>query len=490
LDYVRIFDLVSSTWTQVGTSMMGNEMTVAFSSDGSVLAVGELMDNGFTKVSVHKLTGTTWHQLGSTINSRSSQDKAGKCIALSADGSIIAVGATGAHDDPNWLEVRVYQHVGEEWTQLGVDINGGLLSDERSNVVLSADGYTLALGGIGEGGQGMVRVFCFDLQMLMWSEAGENILGSTASKKFGRKVALSADASVLVVSAFEDNGRKRGHVGLYGANSSSLVPTPAPSSAQAVPSQIPSKLTSNPTESHPSTLPSTCPFLFKMILWSDYQGQETSYSLLDKDGHILFENESLVDDEVYKESACLLLDYKYIFQISDTNGICCANGSGFFSLSLNGRQIQYGGEFNVRRNIVFTPRVGDGVVIDESPTQLPSESLSDSPSKSPAKLPSSPPSELPSSSPTKLPSSPPADPLEFYEFTPHLDSNGKDIKGYPRKSIYKLAEMCNETPECKGFNSNGWLKHTIRNRSQWKWWTNDPTLGFYLKIVASEKEEQ
>ena len=43
------------------------------------------------------------------------------------------------------------------------------------------------------------------------------------------------------------------------------------------------------------------------------------------------------------------------------------------------------------------------------------------------------------------------------------------------------AVACRKHPRCVGFNSNGYLKHTLSDYSAWNKWTEDLTKGFYTK---------
>ena len=42
--------------------------------------------------------------------------------------------------------------------------------------------------------------------------------------------------------------------------------------------------------------------------------------------------------------------------------------------------------------------------------------------------------------------------------------------GLPGKSVDELKEACNAKPECKGFNSAGWLKSAIAPEEEWYAW--------------------
>lgn len=69
-----------------------------------------------------------------------------------------------------------------------------------------------------------------------------------------------------------------------------------------------------------------------------------------------------------------------------------------------------------------------------------------------------------------------------FHFYQGKDSHGGDIVPYPvAGSLFSIADTCWEDPECKGFNSNGWIKRTINNMDLWYTWTDVPTKGLFLK---------
>ena len=70
--------------------------------------------------------------------------------------------------------------------------------------------------------------------------------------------------------------------------------------------------------------------------------------------------------------------------------------------------------------------------------------------------------------------------MDKFDFHPFLDSSGNDIKR-ASGNINAIASECFSNPRCAGFNSNGWMKHTLRDQSQWSRWTDDSTKGFYVK---------
>jgi hypothetical protein len=72
-------------------------------------------------------------------------------------------------------------------------------------------------------------------------------------------------------------------------------------------------------------------------------------------------------------------------------------------------------------------------------------------------------------------------PEDSYTFHQGMDSGGNDIGKGPANDIAKLKSMCDANPSCKGFNTNGWIKHTLQPQSYWSKWTSDADKGTYVK---------
>ena len=123
---VRIYQNNSGTWNQLGSDIAGTASNtrlgreVALSEDGTIVAIGEYQNgesggsNGAVKI--YEYSGGNWGQVGASIYGLAG-DKAGTGVALSADGSIVAVGAS-LHDS-NKGTTRIYQNTGGNWNQLG-----------------------------------------------------------------------------------------------------------------------------------------------------------------------------------------------------------------------------------------------------------------------------------------------------------------------------------------------------------------------------------
>lgn len=68
-----------------------------------------------------------------------------------------------------------------------------------------------------------------------------------------------------------------------------------------------------------------------------------------------------------------------------------------------------------------------------------------------------------------------------YDFAQGVDSGGNDIKNVGALPLDQLKKICDTTAGCKGFNNNGWLKHTLNPQNTWSKWTDEAGKGFYYK---------
>lgn len=217
---------------QIGANIIGEATddhfgtSIAMSGDGTRIAVGARNhDNAFINVGhvrVYDLEGGSWTQIGD-IHGDSWHDQAAY-VAMARDGTHIAIGAPG-HDGDGTSRgrVRVYKFLDHSWTQQGEDIEG-----EEDNILLgksvalSDDGSTIAIGSSrSRNSQGHVRVFKFENQagISLWNQVGGDIVGEEISDYSGRSVSLSGNGTMVVIGApwndGEDAGSRRGHIRVY-----------------------------------------------------------------------------------------------------------------------------------------------------------------------------------------------------------------------------------------------------------------------------------
>ena len=232
----RVYQFSSGSWTQLGANIDGDAYdytgsSVSLSSDGTIVAVGAPQNNSngsaSGRVRVYQFSSGSWTQLGASIDGEAAGDESGHSVSLSSDGTILAIGAI--KNDGNGSDsghVRVYQFSSGSWTQIGSDIDGEAANDQSGySVSLSSDGTILAVGAPFNDGTasnaGHARVYKFSGGS--WSQLGADIDGEAANDNFGISVSLSADGTVLAVGARFNDGTdsNAGHVRVYQFSSSS-----------------------------------------------------------------------------------------------------------------------------------------------------------------------------------------------------------------------------------------------------------------------------
>ena len=224
--YVRVYTLTNNVWTQTGVNIIGEDTydnfgrSLAMSADGSRIAIGapNNSDNSLFHghVRVYTLSGTTWQQTGTDIDGEDARDASGFSVAMSADGAHIAIGAP--FNTSGQGQVRVYTLSGDTWLQTGADIDGENVNDESGmSVAMSADGTRIAIGAPGNtSGKGHVRVYT--LSGGAWLQTGNDIDGEATNDLSGKSVAMTADGNRIAIGApysdgvdgnFNDTGRVR-----------------------------------------------------------------------------------------------------------------------------------------------------------------------------------------------------------------------------------------------------------------------------------------
>ena len=256
---VRVYqyDSTSTSWQQLGDDIDGenagdeNGMSVALSSNGLIVAIGAPGNDGVannaghTRVYEYDSTSASWQQLGDDIDGENVNDHFGSSVALSSDGTIVAVSAIfgGAAMFAGHVRVYEYDSTSTSWQQIGDDIDGENAGDSSgTSVALSSDGNTVAIGAYENddafNNAGHARVYTYDPLSTSWQQLGDDIDGENVNDRAGSSVALSSDGTIVAIGALEiglmysytDNS-KEGTVRMYTCSlpSSSVSPSPSPS---------------------------------------------------------------------------------------------------------------------------------------------------------------------------------------------------------------------------------------------------------------------
>lgn len=162
---------------------------------GATLNDANGADSGHVRIFRRK--GESWIHVGRVIDGEAARDQSGDSVAMSADGTTVAIGAifNDGHGN-NSGHVRVYQLNDGAWTQLGSDIDGEAIDDRSGTLSLCLlDGTILAIRAYWNDGNsansGHVRVYCFDSGA--WKQVGSDIDGARSidnGELFGSSIAI------------------------------------------------------------------------------------------------------------------------------------------------------------------------------------------------------------------------------------------------------------------------------------------------------------
>ena len=248
--YVRVYAESGGTWSEifhVSEYIRNREFgkSVSISSDGTRVAVGSPQNgwvdlvpgsrNSSGLVRVYAESGGTWTQLGGDIVGEDiaaayPDDQFGTSVALSADGTRVAIGApnndganvgsSGFVNNANPGHVRVFYDNAGTWTQLGGDIDGEAVGDKfGTSVSISSNGMLVLAGAPGNDGNGADsgRVRAYELIGSTWTQVGGDIDGDAAGDLAGTSVSVSGDGTHLAVGA-------DGHTRVYKYNAAKTDP--------------------------------------------------------------------------------------------------------------------------------------------------------------------------------------------------------------------------------------------------------------------------
>lgn len=184
---------------------------IAMSDNGSIIAVAASGETGFDhykgRIRVYNNLNGNWTQIGNPIVGNDF-DYFGTGISLSSDGNILAVGTgkfnptDGAFNQFGY--VKIFQNLNNNWVQIGNTITD---EDDNtyfgSNISLSANGNTIVISAPYYSGSAsrIGKVAVFQNINNNWVQIGDTIYGSNQGDGFGMNVSLSSDGTILAVGA-------------------------------------------------------------------------------------------------------------------------------------------------------------------------------------------------------------------------------------------------------------------------------------------------
>ena len=206
-----------NSWAPYGSTIGANSgdlagYSLALSYDGNVLAVGSVKfaSNDSGLVAVHDFDGSQWNERAD-IPGEEKGNREGSSVALSKDGSIIVIGATG---HANGSKTKAGRCKIFEWKESQYDLLHTMVGQTKFeklgfSVSMSDDGNIIACGGVtGRWGEdtsresGIVRLWKQSAarEKVIWPE-GDSSPWIVNDGSFGSAVSFSADGKLLFVGA-------------------------------------------------------------------------------------------------------------------------------------------------------------------------------------------------------------------------------------------------------------------------------------------------
>ena len=209
----RIYKYNDVSWVQLGQDIDGEanndeQAIIKLSKDGTIAALGSWNNSGIGSIRVFKYNDISWIQQGQDIDGTAADDEFGRSISLSANGKIIAIGAT--HNDTSYYsagQVLVYSYNDVSWNIIGT-FNGFYEEAYTGfSVSLSSSGTILAISTLPSEGSLetlIPRVDIYELSNNAWTTKGHTIYSPYASNnggsRFGRIIELSSDGTIVAIN--------------------------------------------------------------------------------------------------------------------------------------------------------------------------------------------------------------------------------------------------------------------------------------------------
>lgn len=220
--HVRVFDLNSSTWSQVGSDIShaqtgDNSYRVSISGDGQYIAISnpnEYTNGGSVRFYYYDSYINDWSLTDQFTYHYNTNIYGGKSIAISADGMWAAVSLPHTNKSSYIGQVNIYQRSGSPFwsyhsTIYPMDAGLGYVTQTSFGecVAISEDGSRVVIGDhMISSYSGVVAVMEYNSSSGLWQLVGSVIYGQgTGNPRFGVRVSISSDGNQIVASTENSN---------------------------------------------------------------------------------------------------------------------------------------------------------------------------------------------------------------------------------------------------------------------------------------------
>ena len=232
--HARVFREVDGAWVQVGDDIDGETKSVYFgfavamNSDGKRVVIGGSGDGGyggaFPSIGHARVfllaNNKSWVQYGPDIDGEAVGDESGISVDMNDKGSRIIIGAhfnDGKGSNAGHARVYEEQGLGNEWKQIGADIDGDAAGDESgSSVRMSSDGKSVIVGAkLNDGSgtnSGQARIY-HEVEGT-WIQVANVINGVATGDQAGFSVGIDSDGTRVIVGFPYHDGNGQEDTGL------------------------------------------------------------------------------------------------------------------------------------------------------------------------------------------------------------------------------------------------------------------------------------
>ena len=206
--HVRIYTWNGNTWVQKGVDIDGESGGDYSGQSISMPDVNTVAIGANNIARVYIWNSTAWIKKGTNIVGETFGDNFGQSVSM-PNANVIAIGAPlNSGGGYNAGHVRVYQwgSAGNNWSgpwmQSGVDIDGEAEGDNLGWSVSMPDENTLAIGAIGNDGNGVeaghVRIYTFSSSASIWIQRGIDIDGESYADLCGHSVSMPNHDAIAI----------------------------------------------------------------------------------------------------------------------------------------------------------------------------------------------------------------------------------------------------------------------------------------------------
>ena len=218
--------IIGEGWDKLGTGLdmdyLGEHIIIGsyFGNSGTNNDTGESR--------VYKFDGTSWNQIGQTIEGDSNYNRLGRGGSINGPGNRIAIGVHRHNNNVgnNTGHCRVYEYNDSSWVLMGQYIIGEAALDESGlSVAMNGTGNRVAIGGHLNDDNGVDSGHCRiyelsgnDFSNYEWIQLGQDIDGEAAGDEFGICVAINSIGNRVAIGGHLNdgsNGVDSGHCRIY-----------------------------------------------------------------------------------------------------------------------------------------------------------------------------------------------------------------------------------------------------------------------------------